>query len=304
VGEERGGVRQHVRLRDPALDADVRRRLRKRSWVQPVTDGEQHPHVERAELRQDAREDAAEEVEGRRDAAEAHVDERAVVAGPPVGGERRRLGLGRRRVALDPCGPRQVGVLERRRYPRDVRRGGDRGLDGGDLVEPLARQRTRPLLPVRDRDRDARVRHPRLLGGDGRRVLVGLAQDEVRPPFRHRGAHARQVRARVDTPEHLAEDVLVLLVGRQLRHHGPDAVEDVLRRVVERPRLEAGAPDDAERLLGGRDHDLVARLEARACDRDEWAEVARAPRRRDEDPQTSLSMGTFTRLPHSVHEPS
>jgi hypothetical protein len=88
VADDHVGVSRDVVVRDPGLDVDVRRHLTEFGEVPiGVADGEQDPDLERGQ-RLDRR-----AIEGRvvrqmgagRDRAEGEIDERTVVARPPVG---------------------------------------------------------------------------------------------------------------------------------------------------------------------------------------------------------------------------
>ena len=113
VADDRGGVRHHRVLRDPLLDVDVGRQRAQLRGIAAVADRQEHPHRQRRERvdRRAVERREVGEVLARGHRSERHVDERVVVAGPPVG-----AAAARRRARR--AGSDGWATASRRRGPR------------------------------------------------------------------------------------------------------------------------------------------------------------------------------------------
>ena len=235
------------------------------------------------------------QVRGGRDGAEREVDERVVVARPPVRQRRRAarrggIGSAKRRASTRAAIAR---MLERRGHHREVRR----------LAQPVARRIGRETergpravdaaaaTPIASSsedlqaEADARERDRVELGDQRPGEVRGLADDDVRAPGLDGRALPGQGGADVDPGEELAS-----ITGRWRRRcpaarTAPSAAStrppgDRRSRMNGRP----GALDVVAVLMLGGDEHLVARAQEGACRTARAGEMAGAAPRGHENP--------------------
>ena len=252
VADHRGRMREDVWLRHPGLDVDVRRHVAELDLV--PAGREQHADRQVGDGVEKARVHLRRRRERRGDAAEARVDERPLVARPPV---RKRVALPRRRpgggaasrrtAAGRPIAGSRSGTATRRSAPR-------RPLAARRA--PAPRSRVRRPRRTRRRSRPSRARTP------WRSAAIAEANSLASRTTRS-GRHSsivssmrRQHRVDVQPGEDLAHDDDVPLRGRERRHGRPERAEDLVRRRRAGPervpaRLQRRRPDD-ERLVAVR----------------------------------------------------
>ncbi len=270
---------EHVRLAHPTLDVDVRGHVAELDLV--AAGREEHPDGQVRHRLERGRVHLRRWREGRRDAAEADVDERALIArpaaGPPVG-QRLAARVGGRmaeaqslvRRRIDRTGP----AREVRRLRHALRE------PGPTLVEHRPRDRERVLLHGRGAHCYAGVRDTVLLGRRGGGVLRRLADDEIGAPLLDRVDERREHGVDVEAGEDDADDDGVALTGRERRHPAPDGTQDLVRR---RRALPERVPARLERRRADDQH-----VTAGSCggidERDQRSEVSRALGRGEQDP--------------------
>jgi hypothetical protein len=217
------GVRHDVGLRHPALDAHVAGHGAERVAVDLVADREQHARGQSAERLDRRAEQRPEGGERRRDGPVGGVDERALVAIPPV---RQRPGGGRLLAEAQRLRwPDVAGVLQRFGQHREVGAPRDPvAARVGSQAEPLAvavehrrHDRRAPGLHRRRHDPDAAVAHAEALGGEQPGVLGRLPEHDVGPEVDQQADHPGQRRTRAHAREHLAHHADALLLLRELR---------------------------------------------------------------------------------------
>jgi hypothetical protein len=197
------------------------------------------------------------------DAAEGQIDKRPVIAGPPVG---EALDAGRRRRAK-PSGvwPRRGG--QRCRDRGQVRRRGDGA--GGSAAEGLDdRGHHLQDVPVDRwlRDADLRLADARLGGGDRRRVLARLTDDEIGMPAVTRPPGRGEHRRRALFGEQCAVDETHDGVWRPSADARPYLVDHRRRRLTTNLVGELFALDLSDQRRRDQDQRLVSQPPDRPCD--------------------------------------
>ena len=240
----------------------------------------------------------------RRHRPEGHVDERLVVAGPPVGQRRRSVRDGVPE-AMDRPRRGDGGIFERLRDHREERGVaepvaggiGRQAEAGARAVERGRGQADRQLLDRREPERDAGDRDAVLLGDERGRELPAVAHDHVGPPVLDDRAQAGQRRRRVHAGEVVADHHGVGAVDVHPREVGEQRHPLLRRRLAERRERQAGPRDVARVLALRRDEHVVPGAQGGMAERGERRHVPGTAAGGEKDPHRTPHRTTRGGLP-------
>ena len=208
-------------------------------------------------------------------ASERDVDQRAVVARPPVGQRLRRSVVAGGSKAMHPGRVRRLGILERLREEAQVDRVPHAlGHSRRAVVKNRLGDRKRLSLGCRQPDRDPSVGDAVRLGREGRRELGRIAEHEIGPPLGARLVQVGQHRPHVQPGKDLGDDNGLRLLRRGRRHPCPGGTELLLRRSLARPEPVAGALHRLGQRGQYRDHHLVSAPDSSVDERNQRVEMA------------------------------